>query len=113
MLRVFDGTEAELFVEPVGIVRDQHPAPHFSKVGVLHNGLHQPLAETMGAVVFVDEDVAEISEDRVIADDARDADLFGAVIDAEDERVPDGAFRAFPRACIQSSRALARKPARR
>ena len=34
------------------------------------NGLHQPFAETVAAIIFVDEDIAQIGKDGVIADDA-------------------------------------------
>jgi hypothetical protein len=37
----------------------------------------------VGAVVLMDENVTQIGEDGVIADDARDADLFLALIDPE------------------------------
>ena len=63
MLRVFDRAEAELFVESVCVVRDQHPAAHFLEVGMLHDSLDQPFPKTVGTVVFVDEYIAQISED--------------------------------------------------
>lgn len=99
VLRVFDGSEAVLFVQPVGVVCDQHPTAHFLKVGMLQDGLDQPFTQTVCAVVLVDEDIAEVGEDGVIADDTRDTDLLVPVIDAEHKRVLDGAFRAFTRTC--------------
>ena len=45
----------------------------------------QPFAETVGAIIFVDEDIAEIGKDGVIADDARQTNLFVAIIDAKDK----------------------------
>lgn len=77
------------------VVRDQNPAAQILQVRMLHDGLHQPFAEPVGAVIFVNEDVAQIAKDRVIADDARHSDLFVSMIDAEDERMFEGAFRAF------------------
>ena len=44
------------------------------------NGFHQPFAEAMRAIIFVDEDIAEIGEDRVIADDARETNLLFFII---------------------------------
>ena len=62
---------------------------------MFHDGLHQPFAEPVSAVILVNEDIAQIAKDRVIADDARHSDLFVSVIDAEDERMFEGAFRVF------------------
>ncbi len=41
----------------------------------------------MGAIVFMDEDIAQIGKDGIIADDARQTDLLVAIIEAEDQRI--------------------------
>ena|SRR5215207_2351577 len=101
MFRVIDGCEAELLVELVRVIRDQHPAPHFPKVGVLQDGLDKPFAETVGAVFFVDEHIAEVCKNRVIADDPRNTDLLISSIDAEHKRIFKRAFGAFPWTCVR------------
>jgi len=83
MLGIFDGCEAILLVKTMGVIRDQYPAAHFLQIGMLHDGLQQPFPQTMGAVIFVDENIAQVGEDRVIGDHSRHTDLPIAIIDAE------------------------------
>ena len=100
MFGVFNGREAVLFVEPVRVVGDQNPAAHFLQVRMFQDGLDEPFAETVCTVIFVDEHIAQISKDRVIADNTRDPYLFLSNVDAKDKRILDGAFGAFTRACV-------------
>ena len=65
------------------------------------NGLHQPLAEAMRAIRFVNEDIAQIRKDRVIGDNARKADLFFLIVQAKDERIGKRTFDAFARASLR------------
>jgi hypothetical protein len=60
----------------------------------------QPFAQTMGAIIFVDEDVAKVGKYGVIADNTPQPDLFFAVINAEDQRVLESAFGAPAWTCV-------------
>ena len=51
------------------------------------NGFHQPFAETLAAMIFMDEDITQPRERCVITDDARKPDLLVRMIDAKDKRV--------------------------
>ena len=62
---------------------------------MLHDRLHQPFPKAMGAIVFMDEYIAQIGEDREIRDNPGHTDLLLSVIDAEDKRILIGAFRSF------------------
>ena len=62
-----------------------------------HDRLDEPFAKTVGAVLFVDEDIAKISEDGVIADDACQTDLFVTMIHAKDKRMIECALGVFAR----------------
>lgn len=86
---------AELTVESMRVTRGESPAAQTLQVVVTHDCFDQPLAEAMRTVVFVDENVTEIGKDRVIADDPRQADLFLAIIQAEDQGIGESTFRAF------------------
>lgn len=88
---------AELAVETVRVARGEGPAAQTLQVGVGHDGFDEPLAETVGAVVFVDEDIAQVGKDGVVADDAGETDLPVAVVETEDQRMVEGAFGAFAR----------------
>lgn len=92
---VIESRPAELTVEAVGVAGYESPAAQALQVWMTVDGLHQPFAETLGAIIFVDEYVTKIGEDGIIADDARQTDLFFAVIEAEDKRIFEGAFSAF------------------
>jgi len=94
---VLHGVPAELTIETVGVARGERPAAQALQVGMTHYGFDQPLAETMHAILFVNENIAKVGEDGVIADDARKTDLLFAIIQAEDQRVADGALGAFTR----------------
>jgi hypothetical protein len=86
-----------LFVEVVCVACGEDPAAETLQVGMGCDSLNKPFAETLRTILFVDEDIAEVGEDGVIADDARDADLLIAVIETEYKRVAERAFGAFAR----------------
>ena len=77
------------------IACDKSPAAQTKQVGVGHDGFDQPFAETVSAVLFMNEYIADICEDGIVADDTRDADLFRAFIYAEDQRIGERAFGAL------------------
>ena len=91
---------AELTIKPVRVARGESPAAQALQVGMTHNGFNEPLAETMRAIVFMDEDIAKIGEDRIIADDPRKTDLLLAVVEPEDKRVGKRSFRPFARSSL-------------
>ena len=51
----------------------------------------------MCAIIFVDEHIADVCEDGIVADDARDADLFIIFIHTEDMRIGKRSLCAFTR----------------
>lgn len=59
--------------------------------------LHQPFAQALTAVVFMDKDIAQPGERGVIADDARKTNLAGTIIDAKGERVLKITHNGFTR----------------
>ena len=83
------------------IACDKSPAAQTKQVGVGHDGFDQPFAETVSAVLFMNEYIADICEDGIVADDARDANLFRAFVNAEDQRVGERAFGAFARTAFR------------
>lgn len=48
--------------------------------------------EGLSAIIFMNEDVTEVGEDRKICDDAGKADLSFAIVNAKIERMFNGAF---------------------
>lgn len=74
------------------VPRRQHPAAQALQVWVLNDAFHQKLGQAATAMRFQNEYVANIGECGAIGDDARKTDLPLAFIDAEAERVSDGAF---------------------
>ena len=92
--------EAELTVKSVGIACNEAPAAESLQVGMRHDAFHHPLAEGLSAIIFVDEDIAEIGKDCMISYDTRKADLFTAIVDAEVQRMLDGTFDQVARTFI-------------
>src|SRR5216684_6954637 len=65
---------------------------------MLNDALHQPLAETTPAMRFQHENVAEIPDGGVIADDSRKSCLSAAtIINAKAQRVLDRTRHNFAR----------------
>ena len=52
------------------------------------------------AIIFMDEHIANISEDGIITDHTRNAYLFSAFVYAKDKRIGQCAFRAFARTSL-------------
>lgn len=92
--------ETELTVKPMCVAGYKAPAAESLQVGMRHDAFHHPLAEGLSTVIFVDEDIAEIGEDCMVGDDAGKADLYRAIINAEIQRVFDGAFDQVARAFV-------------
>ena len=90
-----------MLVQAVRVARDQSPAAQTEQVRVGQNGFDQPFAKTVCAVLFMNVYIADIRKDGVIADDARDADLFRAFVNAEDQRIGECAFGAFARTAFR------------
>jgi len=90
----------ELTIEPVRVTRRKSPAAQTLQIGVAVDSFHQPFAESVRAILFVDEDIAEISKDGVIGNDARESYLLFSIVESEDERVGKCAFGAFARASL-------------
>src|SRR5262249_49402374 len=48
---------------------------------------HEPLAQPVRSIVFVDKYIAQIGEDSEIRDDPREADLFLPIVQPKNERI--------------------------
>src|SRR6185503_18765502 len=55
----------------------------------------------MRAIIFVNEDIAEICKDAVISDDARKTNLLISIIQTKDERVCNCTFGALARPSLR------------
>src|SRR5262245_11979461 len=74
-IRISTGLEAELTVEPVGVAREERPAPEPLKLGMRQDRRHEALAHTPSATRRRHEHVADVRERRVVGDHAREPDL--------------------------------------
>jgi len=82
------------------VICGKQPAADMFQVRMFEHGLHQPLAQTMSAIIFVDEDITKISEDAKISDDTRHAYLAPVFVDTKDQRVGKRFIRALTRTCL-------------
>src|SRR5687768_4297553 len=89
---------AELAIQSVCVTCSKSPAAQTLQIRMSMNCFHQPFAEPIGAIIFVDKDIAEIGEDGIVTDDTREADLPFIIIQTKYKRVGKRAFRAFTRA---------------
>src|ERR1700730_8643839 len=83
--------EAEPAVEPVGIPREEDPAPEALKVRMRLDGRHELLPHPAPPMGFEHEDVADIGEGGVVRDHAGKGNLLVRVERAEAGGVTEGA----------------------
>src|ERR1700719_2258865 len=83
--------EAAAAIEVLGGARAEEPAAQALQSGMGEDALDQPPAEPLAALGGHDEDIGEIGECRVVADHPGKPDLAAVAIEAESERVLDGA----------------------
>jgi hypothetical protein len=71
---VLERGKSKLRVQAVRVSRGQYPTAQSLQVWMLENGLDKPFAQAVTLVRFEDEDIGQISECRVIADDPSESD---------------------------------------
>ena len=71
-----------------------------AQVGVVEDALHQPFAQTVSPIIFVNEDIAKIGDNGKISDDTSHAYLLVALIQAKDKRVGKCCIRTLARTCL-------------
>ena len=71
-------SETELFVEPVGVFREEGP-PEVAARPVVDHESHDPLAEVVASMGVEHEDVGEVGEGHPVRHRAREADLLTGV----------------------------------
>ena len=89
--------EFELLVKPVGIACGEDPTPKALQFGMLDYVLHQQFANSATAIFFDDENIADVCECGLVADDAGKGDLPLAVVNAEAHRIIDSGSRLLRR----------------
>src|SRR5690348_6988820 len=87
-IRMIERVEAELFVEFLRVLRDQHPTPNPLQFRVSEDSPDQALAQTTSAKWLENNHVRQISIRRVIGDCAREANLLLATVNTESQRIP-------------------------
>src|SRR5262249_44071997 len=97
-------TETERAIQPMRVAREQRPATKPLQLGMRHDRGHQPLADAPAAMRRQDEHVRDVPERRVVADDAREADLTAGLERAETQRPLDGAGHCLARNAVRPIR---------
>ena len=78
--RIVQFRKPELAVQSMRIARDEAPAAQSLQFGMRHDRFHQPFAEGMTSIIFMDEDITDVGKDREIGNDAREAHLSFAIV---------------------------------
>src|SRR5581483_3295756 len=99
-------------VQAVSVAGAEHPAPQALEMRVGDDRLHQPDAEPLPALLLEHEDIGDVGEGGVVGDDAGEADLGIAAIDAEHERVRDRPLELLARDAGGPVRTLAQEGVR-
>ena len=81
----------------MSVLRGQHPSAQSLQVRMAYDTFHQPLGETPSAKGRKDENVGQISEGRLVRDDAGKSHLLLAMVDAERNGVLNRPLDRFER----------------
>jgi len=88
----------------VRIAREQDPAPEALQLRVRGHHLHQPAAQATAAPWLEHVHVAHVGDRGEVGDDAREAHLPRALVDAEAERVAQRALEHVARDAVRPVR---------
>src|SRR5882724_5664021 len=82
-LRTLYRGESKFGVKAMSVLRGQHPSAQSLQVRMAYDTFHQPLGETPSAISRRNENIGQISEGRLVRDDAGKYHLLLAMVDAE------------------------------
>ena len=82
------------------IAGEQAPAFQALQIGMCHDTFHQPFAKGISAIIFMDEDIAQIGKHGAVGHNAGKADLLVAIIDSKVNREPNGLLDHLTRTFI-------------
>src|SRR5262245_13156062 len=92
---IIERGEAELRVKSVGIQRGEHEPPQALQSRMRLDRGHQPFAQTPAAVCFEDKNIRQPGKRGGVGDDAGEAGLLAADINAEAKGMIEGALDRF------------------
>src|SRR5258707_3832080 len=82
-LRTLYRGESKFGVKAMSVLCGQHPSAQSLQVRMAYDTFHQPLGETPSAISRRNENIGQISEGRLVRDDAGKSHLLLAMVDAE------------------------------